>query len=77
VTPINSQKKLGGQKKHWAEKIRTLVWYYEIKKRSINLSDYRLDYLFAWTDDGVASRSKDDNRPRTVDARLKMTTCAR
>lgn len=56
------KKKHGGQRKHWAEKARVWVWYREIKRRC-NWSDYVLDYEFAWTDEGIPSRSI-DHRPR-------------
>lgn len=60
------QKKRGGQNKHWVEEARVWVWYYEIKKRSANWSDYALNYEFAWTDEGKASRSP-THRPRTFE----------
>lgn len=52
----------GGQRKHWAENARVWAWYSDIKLRC-KLSDYSLDYEFAWTDDGCKSRSS-DYRPR-------------
>lgn len=50
------KKKLGGQNTHWAEKVRVLVWYYEIKKRC-NWTDYVLNYEFSWTEEGKSFRS--------------------
>ncbi len=52
----------GGQRKHWAEDARVRAWYLEIKRRS-GWTDYRLDYEFAWTDEGRESRTT-DHRPR-------------
>ncbi|KXB32577.1 hypothetical protein AT959_02540 [Dechloromonas denitrificans] len=55
----------GGQKKHWAEKVRVWTWYYEVK-RLCQWSDYALDMEFAW-----AHKDKDTeltvNRPRTFE----------
>jgi len=56
-------KSRGGQKKHWAEVARLQVWYAEIKRRS-DLSNYALDYKFAWTEEGLKSRRPEDDRPR-------------
>lgn len=66
MTPKIVKRKRGGQFKHWAEEARVWVWYCHIRRRS-GWSDYVLDYEFAWTDEGKASRSKDDERPRTFE----------
>ncbi len=60
------KKKRGGQRKHWAEKARVEVWYREIKRRC-DWTDYALDQEFAWTDEGKATRSSNDHRPRTFE----------
>ena len=59
------KKKRGGQNKHWAEEARVLTWYFEIRK-NCNWSDYRLDFEFAWTEEGEKHRSTAD-RPRTFE----------
>ena len=66
MTPKTVEKKRGGQRKHWAEEARVWVWYCYVKGRC-GWSDYVLDYEFAWTEEGKASRSKDDDRPRTFE----------
>jgi len=48
--------KRGGQNKHWAERLRVLVWYHEIKRRS-GWTDYMLSYEFAWRDEALHLRS--------------------
>lgn len=48
--------KRGGQNKHWAERLRMLVWYHEIKRRS-GWTDYMLSYEFAWRDEALHLRS--------------------
>lgn len=58
-------KSRGGQRKHWAEKARVDAWYAEIRRRC-DWSDYKLDYEFAWTEEGKLSRD-DDIRPRTFE----------
>jgi hypothetical protein len=72
VTPKKVQKKRGGQRKHWAEKARVWVWYCYVKGRS-DYSDYALDNEFAWTENGKASRSNDDDRPRTFECIRKFS----
>lgn len=58
-------RKRGRQNKHWAEQARAWAWYREIKQRC-DWSDYQLDDMFAWTEEGEASRSS-DHRPRTFE----------
>lgn len=55
----------GGQRKHWAEEARILAWYAVVKGRC-GWSDYQLNYEFAWTEEGLKSRST-DSRPRTFE----------
>lgn len=66
VTPNSIKRKRGGQRKHWAENARVWAWYCNIKNRC-DWSDYVLDYEFAWTDEGRASRAENDDRPRTFE----------
>jgi hypothetical protein len=66
VTPNLIKRKRGGQRKHWAENARVWAWYCNIKNRC-DWSDYVLDYEFAWTDEGRASRADNDDRPRTFE----------
>lgn len=64
----------GGQRKHWAERVRIETWYNEIKQRC-DWSDYKLDYEFAWTDEGKNARDASEklqgekvvHRPRTFE----------
>lgn len=72
MTPKKVQKKRGGQRKHWAEKARVWIWYCYVKG-CCNYSDYALDNEFAWTESGKASRSKDDDRPRTFECIRKFS----
>jgi len=66
VTPIKIKRQRGRQRNHWAEKARVRAWYCSIKNRC-DWSDYGLDYEFAWTEKGKASRTKNDDRPRTFE----------
>lgn len=62
-------KKRGGQPKHWAEIARVKAWYGEVKRLS-GLTDYKLDFEFAWTDIGVELRRQSPSaecRPRTFE----------
>jgi hypothetical protein len=63
VTPSKLRK--GGQYKHWAEEARVWIWYRAIKL-NCDLSDYALDKLFAWTENGQGDKSTDE-RPRTFE----------
>lgn len=60
------EKLRGGQRRHWAEIARVEAWYLEIKRRC-DWSDYKLDYEFAWTEEGVRSGRSPDSRPRTFE----------
>lgn len=44
------QKKAGRPSRHWADKARTLLWYYAVSRRS-GLSDYALDKKFVKSGD--------------------------
>lgn len=66
MTPNLIKRKRGGQRTHWAEKARVWAWYRSIKNRC-DWSDYELDYEFAWTKKGQASRTRSDDRPRTFE----------
>ena len=57
------KKKRGGQYKHWAERAKVWSWYREIK-RSCDMTDYQLDYEFAWTEYGLTKRGRGKDRPR-------------
>lgn len=61
-------RKRGGQPKHWAEVARVQAWYEEVKRRSL-WSDYKLDFEFAWTEEGMKSRDESHpaDRPRTFE----------
>jgi len=62
---IKMTKNRGGQRKHWAEKIRVWIWYHEIKRRCDgDWTDYKLDNVFAWTEEGRKSFSSADDHPR-------------
>lgn len=61
----------GGQTKHWAEKLRILIWYKEVARRDFSKkkTDHTLDQLFAWKDDHPfdISIKKSDLRPRVFE----------
>lgn len=60
----------GRETKHWAEKARVLVWYWEIKRRT-SWSDRRLDMELVLTED-VKKSLDQGSWPRTF-ARIRKT----
>ena len=73
---MQATKPRGRPRKHWAEKVRLLIWYRAVK-RCCDWSDYRLDIEFAWLNSEEQAK-KPDMHPRTFeDIRKKAQAPAR